>query len=281
MVIVDLPCRQCGYNVRGLAPGGVCPECGRRVALSLRGDLLRYSQPRWVRKLQRGVELLLLDVGLAMLAGGIGRVVGLTAWGKGNALLLTQMLHLAAAFLGFVGSWWLTEPDPGGVGEDDYGRIRKLIRVTLLLGAAQSVYNLIITRAGATQPWALMSIQVINFALQIAAIVGLLATLQYLRRLSMRIPDLDIAGRARFLMYALGACCGVLKIAQAVLLLIGRFGGPAPVTIVIGSLTGAAGLALVVFLVMGLFLLFNLRARFLEQAAMAEQVWQEPAAPMA
>jgi hypothetical protein len=71
----------------------------------------------------------------------------------------------------------------------------------------------------------------------------------------------------------------VLIFSAAVLLLIERFGSPAPATIIIGSLASAAGLALLVFLVIGLFMLFNLRARFVQQAAMAQQVWQQPVAP--
>ncbi len=35
---VPIPCAQCGYDLRGTAMGGVCPECGLRV-LATRGGL--------------------------------------------------------------------------------------------------------------------------------------------------------------------------------------------------------------------------------------------------
>lgn len=34
----DQPCVQCGYNLRGVILSGNCPECGKAVTLSLRGE---------------------------------------------------------------------------------------------------------------------------------------------------------------------------------------------------------------------------------------------------
>jgi len=72
----DLPCFRCGYNVRGLASDGQCPECAasiaetlRRRAAELTGRLLPLddSDPRWVRKLAWSCALLLFGgVGIAM-----------------------------------------------------------------------------------------------------------------------------------------------------------------------------------------------------------------------
>ena len=62
VVIADAPCRKCGYNVRGLSIDGRCPECGSPVGLSVMGDLLRFSDPSWVRTLRRGVTLILTGI---------------------------------------------------------------------------------------------------------------------------------------------------------------------------------------------------------------------------
>ncbi len=40
---VDLKCKKCAYNLRGLREDGRCPECGTPVGLSTRGDLLRFA----------------------------------------------------------------------------------------------------------------------------------------------------------------------------------------------------------------------------------------------
>jgi hypothetical protein len=50
----DVPCLRCGYNLRGLKIDGLCPECGAPIARSLHGNLLGYSAPEYVAKLQAG-----------------------------------------------------------------------------------------------------------------------------------------------------------------------------------------------------------------------------------
>jgi len=51
-------CVKCGYDLSGLDPGGVCPECGAPVAGALRGDLLSAADPLWLRKVHRGLVLI-------------------------------------------------------------------------------------------------------------------------------------------------------------------------------------------------------------------------------
>jgi hypothetical protein len=72
-VAEDLPCFRCGYNVRGLAGDGQCPECAapvgetlRRHAAEIAGGLvpLEASDLRWVGRLALGCTLVLV--------GGIG-----------------------------------------------------------------------------------------------------------------------------------------------------------------------------------------------------------------
>lgn len=46
---VDVPCSQCGYNLRGLEVGGTCPECGRAVGESLIAGLQASQSARRVR----------------------------------------------------------------------------------------------------------------------------------------------------------------------------------------------------------------------------------------
>ena len=51
----DLPCIHCGYNLRGLATDGRCPECGTSIARSIHGDLLSWADPLWLKRIDRGL----------------------------------------------------------------------------------------------------------------------------------------------------------------------------------------------------------------------------------
>src|SRR3954447_25278815 len=54
-------CFRCGYDLRGLPPGGNCPECGLAVERSsVEGDELWHAPPAWLAKLSWGARLVLL-----------------------------------------------------------------------------------------------------------------------------------------------------------------------------------------------------------------------------
>src|SRR5689334_8003695 len=64
----NTPCRSCGYDLYGLPTDGRCPECGTLVALSTGSDYLRYSNPKWVRRLFVGVRLIIWGIAIMVFA---------------------------------------------------------------------------------------------------------------------------------------------------------------------------------------------------------------------
>lgn len=54
-LLSDIPCASCGYNLRGSAAQGQCPECGEDVVNSLKGDRLALADAAWLRKMSRGM----------------------------------------------------------------------------------------------------------------------------------------------------------------------------------------------------------------------------------
>ncbi|TWT42168.1 hypothetical protein RAS1_32980 [Phycisphaerae bacterium RAS1] len=56
----DVPCIQCGYNLRTIHTSAACPECNRRIAESLYAQSLEFSDPAWRRKVCSGMRLLRL-----------------------------------------------------------------------------------------------------------------------------------------------------------------------------------------------------------------------------
>lgn len=56
----DLPCANCGHNLRGLLPTGKCGECGTPVKWTLRGNPLGTVDPDWLRRVRSGVVLIVV-----------------------------------------------------------------------------------------------------------------------------------------------------------------------------------------------------------------------------
>ena len=68
----ELSCARCGYILRGLAASGACPECGEAIETSLKGNLLRAADPRWLKTVSRGVGPGALETENRRSAGGRG-----------------------------------------------------------------------------------------------------------------------------------------------------------------------------------------------------------------
>jgi hypothetical protein len=115
-VAADVTCRECGYNLRTLHVQARCPECDTPVAASVRGDTLMYCDPRWLRKLIAGADLLLSGFGAAVVTGFANKASSAAGAAFG----------IAAALLLLAGTWLFTRPDPRGTGEAWYGNSRKL-----------------------------------------------------------------------------------------------------------------------------------------------------------
>lgn len=269
IVTSDLTCRKCGYNLRGLSINGRCPECGSPVGLSAQGNLIRFSDPGWVNTLRRGAKMIIYGIATIVLAIIVGILLAMAIGTAGG--VLAGIAAVAGYVMIMVGWWQLTEPDPSGVGEDEYGTSRKIIRVTLVLGVINQVLNLIVN-AG-PPPSVRVGIQILSFLIGIAGVVGIFAQLQYLKKLSLRIPDDSLASRAQFLMYGLGFGYAAVVVVGLVAGLMAGSGTVSPALGVLGCFGGIIGLVVLVLLIMYLRMIERLGKRFGEEAAVAEQTW--------
>lgn len=121
----NVPCIGCGYNLRGLAGDGYCPECAAAVAHSLREDRLMFADSNWLRQVHRGAWWLSLSaVGLLLpfvmslliplvWLGGRGSMAGSTVIAAIMGVVAVVCVMAPLVFL-VIGAWWLTirEPDP-------------------------------------------------------------------------------------------------------------------------------------------------------------------------
>jgi hypothetical protein len=286
VVVADVPCRRCSYNVRSLNVSARCPECGAPVGVSVHGPLLRYSDPGWLRNLGTGASFIFWGI-----LGGVvlGVATGpLTAVGP----YVGQVVGMIGGVVQLYGAWLLTAPDPGGIGEDQYGTARKVIRVCLVAGALANVIQLMngptpraASLAGMTPLQIALTLGAAGAGL--AGLVGQFVILRYVEKLTLRVPDPALSRRARRLFRGYGGAIAAMVLVVGVAVPVGLYaarpaapgpgtGGLNPSSVAMGA-AAAGGIAvaalLVVVEILYLFLLRRLRHVFAEQARLAAEAW--------
>ena len=275
VVVADLPCRKCSYNVRAQPVTGRCPECGAPVGVAVHGDLLRYGDPGWLRGLSKGAGLAFWGVFIAGAVSAAGGVIS-----QVTVPLVAPIAAIAGGLVYLYGAWLLTQPDPSGLGEDQYGRPRQVIRVALLVGILDGIVDGI-TLSTAPEPPVRIALAVISVATGLIGVVGQFAMLRYLQRLALRIPDPGLSKSARVVFWGYGVSLAVMIVMGGLALGVGvtsgrgasPAGGLLGVIIAAGCLAGIAVLAAVGFGIIFLVLLYRLKRSFARQAVEAEAIW--------
>ena len=243
VVRVDLACLRCGYNLRGLSLDSRCPECNLEVAPCARGDLLRYADHAWVRRLAKGTELLV--------------------WG--TVAVVVPFGAAIGAALALYAIWLLTAREPGALTHGGRARrwaIRAGFVVTTILLALPA-------RRWATRgPFTIATVCLLLLAI-LTAIGAWVAFVPYLVKLIRRIPDHGLADRAQFLGRTIIVSLPFLAAAAALVPAMKMMGVSGPVVhgaaIAIAAVAGTAGLVLV-----GAFLFLLLLLREFARALRAQ-----------
>ncbi|NLF31382.1 MAG: hypothetical protein GX591_10930 [Planctomycetes bacterium] len=273
----SVPCIACGYDLRGLAPNDVCPECGTPVRDSLEGDFLPTAPPRYVRRLARGAILMLCGT-LLTLAGILLAVGALVAYANLGIRLpavpwIAALSALAGCLSDLCGAWLIGSRDPRHLWRDGVFPLRRVVRGTALLAPALEAWlalgamaHPVGGRALASAPGPLLPILVL---LILVWLVGQFARLAWCRRLAMRIPDEALARQTRRVFRKLG-----LVYAMVPLLMIFQHAASRPPAGL--SFLSIAGLAFVhvskvVFGVAWLLPLLGYCRRFAQCATAAQQ----------
>ncbi len=142
-------CTRCGYSLSGLPKDGNCPECAHPVAESLKGDFLRFADPVFARRIDRGATLLSITLGLGVLL--LFSLVG-AGGGAGLCLLPTAFLVFAVPILGTIGWCLLTAADPSRV---PGGPERAMVNTSRAALAGAGL--LVIAGIGLRQPYVALS----------------------------------------------------------------------------------------------------------------------------
>jgi hypothetical protein len=231
VVAEDRPCLVCGYNLKTIMTDGKCPECGTPVARSLQGDLLKYSDPKYVATLRHGIMLVEVAIGLGILLM-LGVVVasmivavnngmfqfGTQGFKPGSVRTTGPVLHglvyervmalckTAISGLSLLGWWLFSTQDPGLAERDRAHRSRQVLRVFLAISAVAAGVTFLttfvpslMTQANAASNGILSYFTVkmaISSLSNIAFLVGFIATLTYMIHLARRVPDAGLQKRA-------------------------------------------------------------------------------------
>ncbi|MDZ4828650.1 MAG: hypothetical protein SGJ09_00450 [Phycisphaerae bacterium] len=209
-------CLACGYSLAGLPTDGRCPECATPVARSLRGNMLEYANPDYVRSLQRGVELVMVGTVVAAMWWVATPIIMSVFVGQGRLTFDGGMkLVVGADFLGAVlllaGYWFLTSPDPALRDSASDVRSRHWLRGLIIFIAVTTLVGLfaILTpglknsglstilgnvQLGPSTQWT--ALLIVGLFLRVVMVVAKLARyfvgLIYLRSLAERIPSVEL-----------------------------------------------------------------------------------------
>ena len=270
-LVEDIACLRCGYNLRGLDPNGVCPECGTAIGQSTHGDLLRFCDPAWVLTLHSGMSWIIGGIAFSILSAF---VVGAVAASGGAGQAATIAITFLGQLITIVAYWKLTAPDPSRSGMDEGFDVRQLVRVTVIAGFVLALLQQIIGELGR------IPLTIVSIASGIVGIITFFAIFIYVRRLALRIPDEQLAARTRLVMWGIVVLSGLASIfgLARVFLAAGAAntppGGGAGTAIAgVGFITCFVGIGFVVFAVMALFLVFRYKKAFKQAAEFASQTW--------
>ena len=303
-IAADLACSGCGYNLRGLTLDRRCPECGTTIARSAFGTDLRYSDPSWVDKLQRGANLLRWYIALRIMMGVMGGAVGaiLGALGAATLMRLQAILipvGLVVQCLGVAGAYLITTREPRVTLTEDPVTLRKVVRVCMLATFVGNTLNSTVALsagfpAGSARSNLVFAVVLVSAALIVVGIVGFMGEFVFFRRFALRIPDEKLAGATRTVMWGFVVSYALIILGAGIAALGGGFkaatggGSGAPSGGELAGLIGggfvacAALVSLVVFVCWAYRLLLRYNRAFAEAAAQARAFaaqYPENAAP--
>ncbi len=197
----DTPCIHCGYNLRGLVPGGMCPECGHAIDESLRGDLLRFANPNWLRRVRLGVRLQLWVIGLDFVLSAVSnaQVIGLSI--KPNEF---QVARWAPILLAIWGALTLTTREPRGTVEHEGVSARTFLRAATYLLPVFQVMHISADLLPQTVVLVVIAVRTFHWPLQYAMF------LIFLRRFALRVPDEELFRSSTRLIYVGSVCYGLV-----------------------------------------------------------------------
>ncbi len=276
---LNLPCVTCGYELRGLQKGGMCPECGTAIQRSLSGDLLSAADPAWLRTIARGQRFIARGFMVALISMLtvivlVSAFVFTTLFAPGlprqfedaiTAVITLVSLGIPLALCGVaIGIFFLTKQEGRLTDRESIWSARNLARWSAPLSVA-ALFVVLAVRS-ATLPGGPMI--VIDIAMRLTLLVMIttsaLSLLAHLESLLRRIPDdalvEEITKERRFLRWAVPAAG--LYLLMGPILLAGGMAGPGGAVVgMFGGVIGCVGFIALLGLIVSVVRLAGLMRR--------------------
>jgi hypothetical protein len=283
-LVADTPCRRCGYNLRGLASDGQCPECGTLIKISLRHDLLEHSDPDWLITLRSGaVWILRYIAGMVVIFTAMMICVVQRVRVPTSAMMAVNTVITAIYVSGF---YLLTTRDPSGLGEAEYGRTRRLVRTLLVTELAFTAVAIGLNYAGrvVSLPMAVTTVirPAVGAAVNLIVLAVWVVSLDYLEKLTLRIPDPGLSKRAGSLKTGLAIAGVVVSVGILTIPFMIRGRSPSRRSPVVGFLSCGWAIGAVVLLIYALRyvrLISKLSSELRKLAVVARESWATIEAP--
>ena len=258
-------CLRCGYDLRGMADDGTCPECGLGVGRSVQGQReLHRGRPGWVGRLRIGAWLLLL-VQIEVLALVLALAFDVQATGSPETIFAVSLVvpgqllltHAVALVLLTGRENRFERRLPGNRG-----------RVLVRLSVANDVWiGLCIAKLATSTGWTPQQLWEYGLAAGMGAFAVVWAlTFAHLRRLARRVLDRSLAEHC--LIVGIGLPLAVAGPFALAWLGTGITEGPVGFATVLG-----VAVALLLFVIWSVYLLAWFAVAFGRAAKTARATW--------
>lgn len=292
----DLPCVQCGYNLRGLDPASRCPECGAAISRSRQGDLLRNANPAWLARIKLGADVMFIGI-MAKIGGSLilGCLAGIQT---AVSFALFPILGALSAALMLAAVYLITTQEPRVSLSEGELTWRKAIR-------ALAVAHFVLRIGAEAYGWVGSTLSVIGMiGAPVLGLIIVFGFFSYAETFAVRVPDKKLAGSTLTVKWGLTICgaltsLGPLGFGLVLGLSAGIVGAPpgtvvtttmpaTPVvppalrstsTFALGGIVALVGIAWLIFSIWALILLSRYR-RVLRLAISEARVAHEISAPL-
>jgi hypothetical protein len=256
----DFPCHHCGYNLRALLANEKCPECGTDIRASIGGNVLKFSDPAWLRRVATGARWM----GKAGVLGLVFAIVW--DWTEPSTISdIATLIVVPAVMVFLVGAWMATTPDPSGIDEQRCARLSMAARSLLAAGLLAAPISAL--RGYFPMENLIRSLTALLLAVGFA---GVLTTVRYFQRLTLRIPDgrlfAALEGHFRFLFT-------VITAATLAVWIMNCFTQPPPFSVLLACVLVSPLIIAIFASLRFLSLCSELAWHLNEQAKTAEKLW--------